>query len=336
MHTVCDGHLPIDKVQVYLGHAATGERLKIGPDTYCEGSIVDEDAVNPSWELVTSASTELTGVGRGRARGVVKIPIRHRYGDPFVDHVYAAIGKTRQTGADLLLGRYDARRLRMDIQVHFDRIVSRTLQYAIQTSPPGEIDERMARPAYEVLLTNSGMGLVVCALMDLGFNIHLTSIEKRSKCREVLSQLFPGVQHYHSHDSTRVSLDLRERKFDLMIETGPCVMFSRLRGEDAKGFDDPRSDATVSACDLKSDLLRVNPHMSFMAENTVFASHLAEDFDRLQDMYQTRKGGIFKLNAAQTGDGASRPRVYAADFASRDLIPTVEPIQSARPALCGS
>ena len=65
INTVCDGTLPIQRVEVYLAHTVTGQRLKVGADTYCEGTIIDESVVNPQWEIVSTTSATLTGVGKG-------------------------------------------------------------------------------------------------------------------------------------------------------------------------------------------------------------------------------------------------------------------------------
>ena len=109
------------------------------------------------------------------------------------------------------------------------------------------IIKRMNMPPYDVVFTNAGCCMAVCALMDLGYKCTFTSVEKNKHCRMLASHLYPEIEHYHTNDVTVLHDDILTRKFDVRVNSANCQPLSGLNSRSLV-WADPRMDSYTAAC----------------------------------------------------------------------------------------
>ena len=99
--------------------------------------------------------------------------------------------------------------------------------------------------------------------------------------------------------------DLLNSTFDIMFDTSECSGFSRSNAK-SRGFDDPRSDAMVSAAEIRHHLKDKNQHMQTLVENVL--PRTTTMLDTIVTVWRDLK--FYANNAYKWGCSSSRDRVW--------------------------
>ena len=116
------------------------------------------------------------------------------------------------------------------------------------------IINRLLMPPLNVVLTNSGCCFPACALIDLGYDCQITSVELDPVCRKAATALCGDIFHYPSHDIQKLGQDILSQKFDVMLNSSNCQPISGCNPS-ALGWDDPRMESFVAKLESNGFML---------------------------------------------------------------------------------
>ena len=317
----CPGPATSGNVGVFNGFLPSGSRLTIGPDTFCDVSMIDPAKVDPTWpsRKVTSPMW-LNGIGGTAALDtVVLVPVRLQWGAP-VDTLLMYVGAT-PPGVDVIMGRDVLNALGGIVDCTADRFFVAAHKLDIPIDSIASNRARVDAPPMTVMATSSGCSLAYCTMRNLGFTISKWyAVDNDELCRKVASTIVPAAELHHiePHDVTQLPQWVNTLHVDLHLDTSPCQPFSRARRNPPGFRDTVRTAPARCAAALFRRLRQTNPNICHLVENVQFHRALQADKAQFEALWTST---FVPLNASDYGSPSSRPRQYLANFTDLSKLP---------------
>ena len=306
--------------EIFLGFDDQGNSLRIGIDSYCEGSLISSKVVGSNLTLHSHPVT-MKGIGGvSVSPGYVELPFRFQWGAR-LDHVCAYVVEPGVIphGVDVLLGLDAQQAFQINIDTPSHLLFVRSQRLEIPTEVPAAFAARMATPPLTVVATNSGPCLVYCTLRNLGFRIrnwYITEIDDTALA--VAAQIVPSSELRLLGDTFTASSALASVAADLHISTPPCVSWSSLRGSRAKGFGDPSADVFRASAAIHDILIANNPNIKVLVENVVPHQGVIQD---VQSMAKQFNVPFTAIDATALGSPANRKRLFGTNIVNIADLP---------------
>ena len=322
----CSGPATSGNVGVFNAFLPSGHRVTVGPDTFCDVSMISPAQVDPAWPATkVNDPLWLNGIGGTTVCDtVVQVPLRLQWGAP-TDTLLMYVGET-PPGVDVILGRDMLNVLGGMLDCSADRFFVKAHKLDI---PLDSIDDNMARvraAPLTVMATSSGCSFAYCTVRNLGFTVDKWyAVDFDPLCRAVASTIVPheALVHIEPHDVTQLPQWVNNLRIDLHLDTSPCQSFSRAR-RNPPGFRDlARTAPARSAAALHERLRKTNPNVHFLVENVQFHRALTADKATFENMWSST---FVPLNASDYGSPSSRPRQYLASFTDLSVLPCRPPL----------
>jgi len=311
----------VDSVQaeIFLGFTTTGNAVRIGVDSYCEGTLISSSVVS-SDAIIHPSPINMKGIGGSQGSpGYVLIPLRLQWGAQ-LDTIAAYVvdpGVIPQN-VDVLFGLDVQRDLDISIDTPSHLLFVRSQSLEIPTEPPAVINARLTSAPITVVATNSGVSFAYCMLRNLGFRVsawYTTEIDPTALA--VAAQIVPSDQLRPLGDTLNATAALTGIFAHLHISTPPCVAWSSCRGN-AQGFKDPSAQIFRASAAIHDILRATNPQIQVLVENVPPHSGLPDDLQHMANLWHVP---FRTLQALDLGSPASRNRVFGTDIVNiSDLL----------------
>ena len=271
--TACPGAGRSGNVGVFNGFLSSGKRVTVGPDTFCDVSMITPECVDPTWPTQkVQHPIWLDGIGGHAALDtVVEVPIQLQWAAP-TDTLLMYVGPT-PPGVDIIMGRDVLNALGGVVDCNASRFFATSHQLDIPIDSIAANQARTNSQPITVMATSSGCSLAYCTFRNLGFTIkQWYAVDSDELCRDVAATIVPKSElvHIAPHDVTQLPAWVNDLHVDFHLDTSPCQPFSRAR-RNPPGFGDAiRTAPARHAAALYSRLRQVNPSIYHLVENAQF------------------------------------------------------------------
>ena len=318
----CPGAGASGNVGVFNSFLPSGARVTVGPDSFCDVSMIAPHRVDPAWaSQKVPHPIWLDGIGGHTALDtIVEVPLQLQWNAP-IDTLFMYVGPTPPE-VDIILGRDAMNDLGGIIDCGSSRFFSKAHQLDIPMDSIASNQSRVTSNPITIMATSSGCSLAYCTFRNLGFTVkHWYAVDSDELCRNVAASIVPTsiLTHIAPHDVTQLPNWVNNLHVDFHLDTSPCQPFSRAR-RNPPGFGDKlRTAPARHAAALYNRLRKVNPSIHHLVENVQFHHALQSDKTKFEEMWSST---FVPLNASDYGSPSSRPRQYLANFTDLSKLPT--------------
>ena len=220
----CPGAGASGNVGVFNSFLPSGARVTVGPDSFCDVSMIAPHRVDPAWaSQKVPHPIWLDGIGGHTALDtIVEVPLQLQWNAP-IDTLFMYVGPTPPE-VDIILGRDAMNDLGGIIDCGSSRFFSKAHQLDIPMDSIASNQSRVTSNPITIMATSSGCSLAYCTFRNLGFTVkHWYAVDSDELCRNVAASIVPtsALTHIAPHDVTQLPNWVNNLHVDFHLDTSP-------------------------------------------------------------------------------------------------------------------